>query len=78
MVLYGLKSSGYEFREFLTELLDNMGFKSSISDMGVWIRPFTKSYYEHNYDFILVYVDDPLEISQDAVSVKEEVTEKFI
>ena len=30
--LYGLKRSGAEFRAFLEERLDNMGFKSSISD----------------------------------------------
>ena len=30
--LYGLKFSGAAFREFLAELLEDMGFKSSIAD----------------------------------------------
>ena len=30
--LYGIKSSGAAFREFLAERLDNIGFKSSIAD----------------------------------------------
>ena len=34
--LYGLKSSGASFREFLAEKLDDIGFKSIISDPGVY------------------------------------------
>ena len=41
--LYGLKSSGAAFREFLAERLYNMVFKSSIKDPGVWMREATKN-----------------------------------
>ena len=68
MELYGLKSSGAAFREFLAEQLDKMGFKSSIADPDVWIRPATKIDDEQYYDFILLYVDDMFAISQDLVS----------
>ena len=40
--LYGLKSSGAAFRAFLAERLDDIGFKSSIADPDVWMRPATK------------------------------------
>ena len=77
MALYGLKSSGSVFRAFLAEKLDEMGFNSSIADPDVWFSPATKVDDEHYYEFILVYVDNLLAISQDEVSVIREVTEKF-
>ena len=41
--LYGLKSSGAEFRGFLAERLYDKGFKSIIEDPDVCMREFTKS-----------------------------------
>ena len=68
MEFYGLKSNGAFSRAFLAERLDEMGFKSSIADPDVWIRPATKIDDEQYYDFILLYVDDMFAISQDLVS----------
>ena len=65
------------FRAFLAERLDEMGFKSSIIDPDVWIRPATKADGEHYYEFILVYVDNLLAMIQCALSVIREVVEKF-
>ena len=77
MALYGLKSSGSAFRAFLTERLDKMGYKSSITDMYVLISPATKADGEHYYELNLVYVEDLLTINQDAVSVIMGVAENF-
>ena len=77
MELYGLKSIVAASRAFLAEWLEETGFKSIIADADVWIRPKIKSDGEHYYEFILVYVDDMLEISQDAVSEIREIAEKF-
>ena len=54
-----------------------MGFKSSIADPDIGFRPATKPDGEQYYEFILVYVDDLLAISQDAVSAIREVAENF-
>ena len=54
-----------------------MGFKSSISDPYVWIRPVTKAYGDQYHKFMLVYVEDLLAISQYPVSEIREVIEKF-
>ena len=64
--LYGLKSSGAAFREFLAKKLDNIGFKSSIADPDVWMRAATNPTGEKYYKYMLVYVDDILCISYDA------------
>ena len=67
--MYGLKLIGAVFREFLSERLEDMGFKSSIIYMDAWIEPTTKTDGDQYYKFILMYVDYLLEIIQDAVSV---------
>ena len=77
MVFYGLKSSGAAFRIFLTGRLNKMGFKSSISDPDLWIRPATKADGEQYYELNFVYVDYIILISQYTVSVMREVPEKF-
>ena len=74
---YGLKSLGAAFREFLADQLDNMVFKSIISDPDVWMREATKNDGEEYHKYILVYVDDLLTISSDTRSVILEVAEKF-
>ena len=64
--LYGLKSSGAAFRAFLFEKLNNIGFRSSIADPNVWLRPATKPTCRKYYEYLLIYVDDILCISHDA------------
>ena len=77
MVLYDLKSGGAAFRAFLAERLEEIVFKSSITDPDVWIRPTTKADDNHYYEFILVYVDYLIAMSQDLVSAVSEFAENF-
>ena len=39
---YGLKASDVEFRSFLVESLYDLGYKSSVADPDVWLRPAIK------------------------------------
>ena len=71
--LYGLKSSGAAFRAFLAEKLDDIGFKSSIADPDVWMRPASKSSGEEYYEYILCYVDDILCISNEPLRAMNEI-----
>ena len=64
--LYGLKSSGAALCAHLAETLDSIGFKSSLADPNVWMRPATKASGEKYYEYILCYVDDILCISHHA------------
>ena len=63
--LYGLKSSGAAFRKHLAQRLNDIGFKSLITDPDVWMRPATNPDGERYYEYILVYVDDILCISHE-------------
>ena len=75
--LYGLKSSGAAFRSFLATKLDSMGFKSTLADPDVWIRPAVKPDGEEYYQYILVYVDDLLCIAHDATAPLREIMSDF-
>ena len=75
--LYGLKSSGAAFRAFLAETIDRMGFKSSIADPDVWMRPATKPDGEEYYEYLICYVDDVLGISLEAKGLLQEIQKDF-
>ena len=71
--LYGLKSLRGAFRAHLAETLDDIGFRSSMANPDVWMRPATKPSGERYYEYILCYVDDILCISHDASRPMEEI-----
>ena len=59
--LYGLKSSALAWRNHLADILGNyLGFKSTLADSDVWIKPGVKSDGSSYYSYILVYVNDIL------------------
>ena len=66
MVLYGLKSTVAVFRAFLVEILDDVGFRRSITNPNIWMRADTKPTGEMYYEYILCCVYDILCISHDA------------
>jgi hypothetical protein len=50
-----------------------MGFKSSVADPDVWMRPATKIDGEEYYEYILVYVNDILAVSATPIPIMEEI-----
>ena len=63
--LYGLKSSGAAFRSFLAETFYDLGYKPSLADPDVWMRPAIKPNGFKYWEYVLCYVDDVLCISHD-------------
>ena len=61
--LYGLKSSGASWRAMFNNSIQDMGFRPSIADPDVYLRPFAKPDGFKYYEYILVYVDDVLIVS---------------
>ena len=55
-----------------------VGFRSSVADPDVWIRPALKPDGEEYYEYALIYVDDIMIISNDPNLVMEQIKEKFI
>ena len=59
--LYGLKSSALAWRNHLVDTLSNvMGFKSSLADPDVWLKPAVAPDGSKYYSCILIYTDDIL------------------
>ena len=76
--LYRLKSSGAAFREFLTEALYDLGYKSSVAYPDVWLKPAIKEKDGFKFwEFFLCYVDDVLCISKDPMHTMKGIQSKF-
>ena len=72
--LYGLKTSGASFRQFLAESFTDMGFTSCTrADPDVWMRPQSKPDGTRYYEYFLAYVDDLLFVSHDTTAGMEEL-----
>ena len=71
--LYGLKSSGAAWRSHFANDLRDMGFQSTLADPDVWYRPATKKNGFKYYEYILVYVDDQLTISENAMHITKQL-----
>ena len=67
--IYGGRVSGRDFWLHLRKCMDSLGFKSSKADSDVWFRPAKKSDGTEYMEYVLLYVDDVLVISENAESV---------
>mgnify|MGYP001272535206 CR=1 FL=1 len=67
--LYGGKSAGRDFRNHLRSCMRHLDFVSCPADPDVWMRPAMKSDGSTHYEFILLYTDDALVISDNAESI---------
>ena len=67
--LYGGKLSGRDFWLHLRSCMDFLGFESSKADPDVWMRPAVRSDGSEYYEYVLLYVDDCLVISENGKRV---------
>ena len=56
--LYGLRSSGHSFRDYLAMNLRQRGFVSSKADPDLWMRSAKKANGDHIYEYVISYGDD--------------------
>ena len=61
----------------MAKRLDEIGFRSSIADSDVWLRPEIKPNGDKYYEYVMTYVDDILVISMDAKGVLETLKAKI-
>ena len=67
--LYGGKTAGSDFRNHLRSCMRHLDFTSCLADPDVWMRPAKKADGSTYYEYILLYVDDCLVVSENAKSV---------
>lgn len=76
--LYGGKSSGADFWKHLRNLMEHLGFNSCKADPDIWMRPAQKDDGTEYYEYVLLYVDDALCISERAEHIlKNEIGKYF-
>jgi len=76
--LYGLKSSGAAFRARLAGELREMGYKPSLADPDVYMKPRIRSDGSTFWEYLLVYVDDILCISDDPTIFMTKISSIFV
>ena len=62
--VYGLKTAGNSWRQTLAEVLHRMEYLPNRADPDLYTKEATKSNGEKYYEYILVYVDDILCVSE--------------
>ena len=75
--MYGGKSAGRDFRNHLRSCMWHLNFFSSPADPDVWMRPAKKSDGSEYYEYILLYTDDTLCISEHPDQVLREELGKY-
>jgi hypothetical protein len=75
--LYGLKSSGAAWRAQFAGTLSDLGFISSLADPDVWMCPAVKSNGHKYYEYIFVYVDDLLVLSEQPQQIMKGISQVY-
>ena len=75
--LYGLKSSGADFRALLAEQLHDLGYRPSKAEPYVWMRLSVKTDEFMYYEYVHFYVYDVLYISDDPLRTMKGIQANF-
>jgi hypothetical protein len=75
--LYGLKSAGAAWRSHLASSLHAIGYKSCLADPDIWVREAVRDDNTRYYEYLAVYVDDILSISQHPERTMKAVSEIY-
>jgi len=75
--LYGGKSAGRDFRNHLRSCMSFLGYESCLADPDVWMRKAEKTDGSPYYEFVLLYTDDALVISQNPEAALRQLGKYF-
>ncbi len=75
--MYGLKSAGAAWRAHLASSLAEIGYKSCLADPDVWYRESSKANGMAYYEYLVVYVDDILSISDTPMNTMRSISELY-
>jgi hypothetical protein len=77
--LYGGKVAGCSFWHHLCDCIGQLGFTSSCMDPDVWLRLSKQSTGEKYYEYILLYINNLLVISENAdIVLRREIEQHFV
>jgi hypothetical protein len=76
--LYGLRSSGKAFRNYLANNLREMGYTSSKADPDFWMKADVKSDGTGYYHYVICYVDDVAAMMESRRNFMDELSCDFV
>lgn len=75
--LYGLRSAGKSFRSHARGVLESAGFKGCLADPDVYMRKAVKKDGSKYWEYVLMYVDDILIVSENPTPVLKHFEETY-
>ena len=76
--LYGLKSAGAAWHSHLSGFIkEELGYKSTIADPDVYLKPCIKKTGEKYYSYLVIYVDDVLCFHEMPKSIMDQIGNTF-
>ena len=75
--LYGGKAAGRDFRNSLRSRMQHLGFDSCKADPDVWMQKAMKSDGSQYWEYVLLYTDDALVVSENAKRILREEVGKY-
>jgi len=79
MALYGLKSAGYSWRSFCARVLrEELNFIPCRADMDVWRHAARKENGNRYYDYLFIYTDDIIVISEKPRRILPNMNKHFL
>ena len=75
--LYGGKTAGIDFRNHLRSCMHYLCFRSYKADPDVWMRPARKSGGSEYWEYVLLYTDDALVVSESGERFLQEELGKY-
>ena len=77
--LYGLRSAGFAWRSLCARTLrEEMDFVPCRGDMDVWRRPARKANGDRYYEYLFIYTDDVIAISEDPEAILKKLDSYFL
>jgi hypothetical protein len=76
--LYGLNSAGAAFRNHLAVCIAGLDYKSCLADSDVWMRARTRDDGYKFYEYVLIFVDDILCISDNPQESLKRIDKYFL
>jgi hypothetical protein len=75
--LYGGKSAGRDYWLHMRSCMEYLKFTSCKADADVWMRPATRSNGTEYYEYVLLYVDDCLVVSENPEAILRQELGKY-
>lgn len=77
--LYGLRSAGFAWRSYCAEVMrTSLEFTPCRADQDVWMRKAIKANGEKYWEYVFVYTDDVLAMSENPEAILQEMNRHFL